>query len=49
MNHSFDFRDSSVWDDRKVDGSVGDCLPSHKALGWSMAIVTAIAICLVVL
>jgi hypothetical protein len=39
MNPNFDFRDSSVWDDRKVDDSVGDCLPSHKALGWSAAII----------
>jgi hypothetical protein len=40
MNPNFDFRSDSIWDDRAINESVGDALPSQKALGWSAAIVT---------
>lgn len=26
MNPNFDFRDSNIWDDRSIEGSVGDDL-----------------------
>jgi hypothetical protein len=42
VNPNFDFRDSSVWDDREIQGSVGDELSKFRNLviGWSTAIPT---------
>lgn len=48
MNSNFDFRNSD-WDDTPIEGSVGDCLPSQKALGWSALVITFVVAVLVVL
>lgn len=48
MNSNLDFRNSD-WDDTPIEGSVGDCLPSQKALGFSAAVITfvvAILVCI---
>lgn len=46
VNPNFDFRDSTIWDDRSVPGSVGDGLTifRQRVLGGAAAIFTALCL-----